>query len=105
MTKLDNDPTLRRTDWHALLRDDLGGTIIIGLSSTVFQVNGCPAADGGASCCRHCGAGWPGTQITSEAMTQGVISGQLEPSRLGCQPLEDRARLGMQQYEAPSVFF
>mgnify|MGYP001617017024 CR=1 FL=1 len=59
-------------------------------------VEGCPAADGKAACCRNCGGGWPGTRVTTMAMTRAVQSGRLDPERLGCQPLQDRARAALQ---------
>lgn len=59
-----------------------------------FEVLGCPVADGMPPCCLFCGGGWPGTRITTETMTDGVLSGRIVPKKLGCQPLEDRAREG-----------
>ena len=58
-------------------------------------VQGCPVADGQAACCHNCGGGWPGTRITTEAMTRVVNNGGIIPENLGCQPLEDRARAGL----------
>ena len=58
-------------------------------------IEGCPVADGKGSCCRNCGGGWPGTKITTEAMTRAVASVQLDPKKLGCQPLWDRATQAM----------
>lgn len=67
--------------------------------NTPFIVKGCPVADRGARCCHGCDGGWPGTQITTEAMTQAVQSGRIHPERLGCQPLVDRASAGLTQWQ------
>lgn len=56
---------------------------------------GCPAADGQAACWDRCGAGWPGTNITTEAMTKAVSGNGIDPNKLGCQPLQDRAKEGL----------
>lgn len=56
---------------------------------------GCPVADGQAACCHNCGGGWPGTRVTTEAMTHAVNNGGIIPENLGCQPLQDRAREGL----------
>lgn len=61
-------------------------------------VRGCPVADGGPSCCHGCGGGWPGTRITTEAITQAVVDGKVVPDKLGCQPLVDRAAAGLQEW-------
>ena len=58
-------------------------------------VEGCPVADGGPPCCRNCGGGWPRTKITTVAMTRAVRIQRIDPSRLGCQPLQDRATEGL----------
>lgn len=58
-------------------------------------VLGCPVADGGPACCDRCGGGWPGTRITTESLTRVVANGKIDPKKLGCQPLEDRARIGL----------
>lgn len=62
------------------------------MNNKVEKVEGCPAADGKAACWSFCGGGWPGTRVTTEAMTRAVHSGRLDPNKLGCQPLYDRAR-------------
>lgn len=58
-------------------------------------VQGCPVADGKAACWSFCGGGWPGTRITTKAMTRAVNNGGIIPENLGCQPLQDRAREGL----------
>ncbi len=63
-----------------------------------FVVYGCPVADGGASCCHNCGGGWPKTKIPTEAMTEAVFSGKIQPDQPGCQPLADRVKEGMEYY-------
>lgn len=60
-------------------------------------VQGCPVEDGlSGGCCRNCGGGWPGTQISTEAMTRAVAEGTIDPNKLGCQPLQDRARAALE---------
>lgn len=53
----------------------------------------CPVADGYGPCCRGCGGGWPGTKATSEQFTRALYNGGINPERLGCGPLVDRARI------------
>ncbi|KKU95621.1 MAG: hypothetical protein UY27_C0012G0008 [Candidatus Gottesmanbacteria bacterium GW2011_GWA1_48_13] len=64
--------------------------------SPIVEVRGCPVADGGGGCCHNCAGGWPGTKITTEAMTRAVNNGGIDPSKLGCGPLEESARQGLQ---------
>lgn len=71
---------------------------IVNASELVVIVRGCPVADGGPSCCHGCGGGWPGTRITTEAMTQAVAGRMIVPDKLGCQPLADRAAAGLHQW-------
>lgn len=68
-------------------------------------VEGCPVANGRGPCCRNCGGGWPGTKVTTEKLTVSVLSGTINPDKLGCQPLQDRARAGLQarQSELPAA--
>lgn len=69
-------------------------------SGNAIIVKGCTKADGGPGCCRNCDGGWPGTMITTEAMTSAVRSGRIDPSKLGCQPLYDRAIEGLRRVKA-----
>lgn len=70
------------------------------MNSTV--VRGCPVADGFAACPR-CGGGWPGTRLTTEALSRAIADGRITPERLGCGVLEERvrsaldARMGQQE--------
>lgn len=61
----------------------------------IVIVKGCPVADGQAPCCHNCGGNWPGTRITTEAMTRAVNNEGIIPENLGCEPLGDRARAGL----------
>lgn len=70
------------------------------MSKEFTPVQGCPVADGGAACPR-CGGGWPGTRITTEAMTKAVAGGNLDPTKLGCQTLIDRATAGIEELNKP----
>jgi len=57
----------------------------------------CPVADGYGPCSRHCGGGWPGTQATTEQLTVALHSGRLNPEKLGCGPLVERANDAIKQ--------
>ena len=57
----------------------------------VEVVAGCPVANGEGPCSTTCGGNWPGTNITTEAMTQIVYLWDVNPDLLGCGPLEQRA--------------
>ena len=59
-----------------------------------FFVKGCPVADGKTPCNR-CGGNWPGTKITSEKLTKSILSGKINPDKLGCLPLMDNAKHGI----------
>ena len=62
-----------------------------------FKVDGCPIFEKGCGCGRMCGGGWPGTTVSSEALTKAILNGKLNPDKLGCQPLIDRAKEGMEK--------
>lgn len=64
-------------------------------SGNAIIVKGCPKADGGSGCCLFCDGGWPGTRIATEAMTRAVRSGRINPNKLGCGPLQERATEGL----------
>lgn len=59
-----------------------------------FVVQGCPVADGQGPCSTTCGGGWPGTPST-EKLTAAVVAGRINPTRLGCGPLQERATQGL----------
>ncbi|NPV87774.1 MAG: hypothetical protein HPY45_17380 [Anaerolineae bacterium] len=63
--------------------------------SNLIIVQGCPVADGGAPCCRMCAGNWPGTKITTHALTRAVRRMKVSPHKLGCQPLKERAEAGL----------
>lgn len=57
----------------------------------------CPVADGRAPCGRGCGGGWPGTRATTENLTKALHNGGVDPNKLGCGPLIERARAATQE--------
>lgn len=57
----------------------------------------CPAADGKGPCCRNCGGGWPGTRATTEQLTEALHNGGINPEKLGCEPLVERARVAVSE--------
>jgi hypothetical protein len=57
----------------------------------------CPVADGKGPCSRSCGGGWPGTKATTEKLTKALHNGGVDPDRLGCGPLVERARVAVFQ--------
>jgi hypothetical protein len=59
-----------------------------------FYVRGCPVADGEIPCNR-CGGNWPGTKITTKKLTKSILSGKINPDKLGCLPLIDNAKYGI----------
>ncbi len=68
-----------------------------------FVVLACPVADGFPPCCRGCGGGWPGTKATTRNLTEAVVKERLDPNKLGCQPLVDRARAGINELKRASL--
>ena len=67
---------------------------------TKFEVKGCPIMDGVGLCSVRCSGGWAGTKITTEKLTRAIRSRRIFPEKLGCQPLEDRAREGLKVLES-----
>ena len=63
-------------------------------------VNGCPAKEGRAACWDRCGGGaWPGTNVDTDDLTAAVTgSGNINPIKLGCQPLQDNVAIGLRQW-------
>jgi hypothetical protein len=57
----------------------------------------CPVADGKAPCGRSCGGGWPGTGATTENLTKALHNGGVDPDKLGCGPLIERARAAVSE--------
>lgn len=57
----------------------------------VVILHACPVVNGLGPCCRNCGGGWPGTKATTKQLTEAVNTGSIDPQKLGCQPLEQRA--------------
>ena len=61
-------------------------------------VEGCPVEDGlSGGCCHGCGGGWPGTRISTKALTRAVNDSKIDPDKLGCQPLQDRVQAAIKQ--------
>jgi hypothetical protein len=65
-----------------------------------FEVKGCPIVDGVGLCAVRCSGGWAGTKISTEKLTKAVRSKKIYPERLGCQPLEERAREALRLLES-----
>ena len=59
----------------------------------------CPVADKRGPCSRNCGGGWPGTRATTEQLTEALHNGGIDPERLGCGPLVERARVAVSMLE------
>ena len=56
-----------------------------------FSVDGCPVVNGRPPCPR-CGGGWPGTKMKTDKLNTSIQIGNLDPSDMGCLPLEERVR-------------
>jgi len=55
-----------------------------------LPIEGCPVTEGKAACYR-CGGNWPGTKTPREKLAKGILSGTLDPKRLGCGLLSEMA--------------
>jgi hypothetical protein len=64
-----------------------------------FEVIGCPVVEGMQPCGRMCGGGWPGTSVSTRALTDAILAGNLDASKLGCGMLICRAQEGIRRLQ------
>jgi hypothetical protein len=66
------------------------------MPGNILEIKGCPRQEGGL-CADRCGGGWAGTKTSTDKLTQAILLYNLDPNKLGCQPLIDRIKAAYNQ--------
>ena len=64
--------------------------ILYYMTSKINEIVGCGVSYGNP--CPRCGGGWPGTTSTTKQLTEAAFKGRLNPDKLGCKTLIERAQ-------------
>ena len=90
-----------------IITPTVGGVFAIKLDDeTWFTVNGCPVADGKGPCSTTCGGGVAGSGSSTEELTKAVAKGiAINLNKIGCQPVVDSIRAGLQEFQQRALVF
>jgi hypothetical protein len=68
-----------------------------------LEALGCPIVNGRGPCAITCGGGWDGTLMSDEALAAAVISEKIDPTKLGCGPIEERVTAALKEGEVVTM--